>query len=207
MEKKNVIRTVLILVVIAAVLVGAYFAYQALSKKYQGDEKLNSDVKLNSSEQDSSGPEETDSTDSDSHSEESKAIDFTMENRDGEKVKLSDYYGKPIVLNFWASWCSPCKNEFPEFQSIYDEQGEEIQFMMVNITDGASETLETATDFLDENGYTLPAFFDTEMEGAQSYQVASIPTTFFIDKDGYVIAYYTGSLTADLLQQGISMIQ
>ena len=73
-----------------------------------------------------------------------KALDFTMLNSEGEEVSLYDYVGKPIVLNFWASWCPPCKAEMPDFEAAYQKYGDDVVFLMVNLTDGRRETVDTA---------------------------------------------------------------
>lgn len=135
-----------------------------------------------------------------------KAPDFTVYTAAGDEVHLSDFVGKPVVLNFWASWCGPCKSEMPLFQEMYDTYGEEIAFMVVNLTDGYSETVETAQAYIDEAGYTFPVYFDTEQDAAYTYYVMSIPTTYFIDAGGNLIAYGQGALSEESFKQGLSML-
>ncbi len=135
-----------------------------------------------------------------------QAPDFTVYDADGNAVKLSEYIGKPIILNFWASWCGPCKMEMPDFNEKSQELDGKVQFLMINMTDGSRETVETATSFIEEQGYTFPVFFDTTSEAAYTYSAYSLPTTFFIDADGYAIAQATGAINADTLQRGIDMI-
>ena len=134
------------------------------------------------------------------------APDFTVYDREGKPHKLSDFFGKPIVLNFWASWCGPCKMEMPDFQEKYLELGEEVQFLMVNLTDGQRETVDVASAFIDSQGYTFPVFYDTATEAAYTYGVYSIPTSYFIDAKGQPIAHAQGAIDAATLQRGIDMI-
>lgn len=134
------------------------------------------------------------------------APDFTVYDRDGNTVHLYDFIGKPIVLNFWASWCSPCKMEMPDFNEKYLALSDEIQFLMINMTDGSRETVETATAFIEDQGYSFPVFYDSDMDAAYTYGAYSLPTTYFIDAEGHAIAQATGAIDADTLQRGIDMI-
>lgn len=127
------------------------------------------------------------------------APDFTVYTADGTEVKLSDFAGKPVVLNFWASWCGPCKSEMPAFEAAYQAHGDRLQFLMVNLTTGY-ETLDTATAFLTESGYTFPVYFDTTGQGSAAYEVYSIPATYFIDADGNIVASHVGAMDAQTLQ-------
>ena len=134
------------------------------------------------------------------------APDFTVYDAEGNPVNLSDYFGKPIVLNFWASWCGPCQREMPAFNEKYLELGEEVQFLMINMADGKRETVESASAFIQENGYTLPVFYDTDSIAGYVYQVYSLPTTFFIDANGNAVAQVPGGISAATLQRGIDLI-
>jgi len=134
------------------------------------------------------------------------APDFTVQDLDGNDVKLSDLLGKPVVLNFWASWCPPCKREMPDFNAVFGELGGDVHFMMVCMVDGARETKETGAAFIAENGYAFPIYFDIRQEAAILYGVRSIPTTMFIDSGGYIITKAEGSIDEDTLRLGISYI-
>jgi len=135
-----------------------------------------------------------------------QAPDFSMEDGKGNRISLSDFRGKPVILNFWASWCGPCKSEMPAFEEAWENHGEEIHFMMVNLTDGGQETREAADTFLQKNGYGFPVYYDVFMEGAAAYRVLSIPATYLIDADGYVVAQGRGALEAEALALGIRML-
>ena len=162
------------------------------------EENAGSDI---SSEQ--GGSVESDSNDD---SEIPAAPDFTVYDIDGDAVSLSDFIGKPVVINFWASWCGPCKMEMPEFEEKFNELGGDIQFLMVNLTDGNRETRETAISYIEESGYTFPVYFDTDQDAAYTYGVYSIPSTYFIGADGSAVAMAQGAIDGSVLDRGISMI-
>ena len=113
------------------------------------------------------------------------ALDFVMEDQEGNEVMLMEYIGeKPVVLNFWASWCGPCKMEFPDFQKVYQELGDEVNFVLVNLTTSQNESKEKAEKFISDGSYTLPVYFDHTGAGAYTYGIRSIPTTYIINTEG-----------------------
>jgi thiol-disulfide isomerase/thioredoxin len=132
--------------------------------------------------------------------------DFTVYTLEGEPVKLSDFRGKPVVLNFWASWCGPCRREMPDFQIAYEKYKEDIHFLFVNMTDGSRETVESASSFLADSGFTFPVYYDTQMDAAIAFSVYSLPTTYFIDENGAVLAYGRGALNMATLEKSIGYI-
>ena len=203
MQKKT---SFLVLVLVLVVLIGgAYVLYGRLSAGAGAD---NLSVQTPPSAQtpgetgapqDSAAPEETERP-------KVEAPDFTAVDADGTEVKLSDYVGKPIVLNFWASWCSPCKSEMPEFNAAWEELDGEVQFLMVNATDGNQETLEKAQDYVAEQGFTFPVLYDTELEAMYAYQVSGLPVTYFVASDGTLAARGSGMMDLETLEQGIALI-
>ena len=195
-SKKGIIFAV---VLFAALLGGAFFFYGRLTAGYDPSLMKETD----SSEMD--GGETADGAQEQKY-EPIIAPDFTVYDIDGNAVKLSDFYGKPLIINFWASWCGPCQMEMPEFQSAYDEYGDKINFVIVNMTDGQRETVETASGFMAESGYTFPVYYDTDMDAASVYGVYSLPATYFADSEGYLVAHAKGMLTADMMAEGIGMI-
>lgn len=203
-------KTFIILALAFFILLGsASVLYKSLSKdiKPQGD-GLSANIYDEIVENNSQKNEIDKTTSSNQQEEPEKMIapDFTIVDKDGTQIYLSDFIGKPIVLNFWASWCGPCKMEMPDFNEKYAELGDEIHFLMVNMTDGSRETVDVAKEFIEEQGYTFPVYFDTEMDAAITYGVTSLPTTYFIDAEGYVIAQAMGAIDASTLQTGIDMI-
>jgi thiol-disulfide isomerase/thioredoxin len=135
-----------------------------------------------------------------------RAPDFTMLDMDGNEVALSSFFGKPIILNFWASWCGPCKSEMPDIQKFYEQYGEDVHFLIVNCTDGSRETVDSAKKFIEDTDYTFPVYFDTTYMGAYTYGASSIPLTYFIDADGNMAAYYMGAMSESILRQGVDLI-
>lgn len=152
------------------------------------------------------GTEQTTAAAEESSEALSEAPDFTVQDADGTAHKLSEYKGKPVVLNFWASWCGPCRMEMPEFDEVYKARGEEVHFLMVNMTDGNRETVKTASEFVSKQGYSLPILYDTAHDAAQTYGVFSIPCTYFIDADGMLTAQARGAINKETLERGIDMI-
>ena len=134
------------------------------------------------------------------------APDFTVYDKDSNAYSLSDFRGKPVILNFWASWCGPCKAEMPDFEESYHQYGDRIHFVMVNLTDGRTETVESASKFIAQQGYTFPVYFDVTGAAADKYGISAIPCTYFIDARGHAVSMGEGMLDAESLQQGIDMI-
>ena len=134
------------------------------------------------------------------------APDFTIYDADENPISLSDFRGKPVIVNFWASWCGPCQMEMPAFQTAFDTYGQQIHFVMVDMTDGYQETREKAQTLISDKGYTFPVYFDTDMDAAITYGVTAIPATYFVDGEGHMITSAKGAMSEEQLQQAIDLL-
>lgn len=197
-------KTLLYISIFAVIILGAAFAYNSLSDKFKPETSLDMVTDENNKAEENNSSSQN--TDTEGEEKPVYAPDFTALDTEGKEVKLSDYKGKPVVINFWASWCPPCKSEMPHFQKVYEEMKDQVQFLMVDMVDGYKETMEKGKQYISDNGYTFPVLFDTKEEAAYGYGISSIPTTFFIDKDGIVIAGVRGSIDEATLLKGIDLI-
>ncbi len=127
---------------------------------------------------------------------------FTLIDSSGSTVSLEDLRGKPIVINFWATWCNFCVREMPHFEAAYDQYGEDVHFLMVNV----QESPETANAFLDKNGYSFPVYYDKTGRVYSTFGLSGLPATFFIDAEGNAIAQAKGAINQEMLQRGIDMV-
>ena len=131
------------------------------------------------------------------------APEFTIMNGSDEDVSLSDYRGRKVIVNFWASWCPPCVYEMPEFQALHNVlDPEETVLLAINLTDGQRETKSLADAFLEENDLDLNVLYDTEGDAFYEFNISSIPQTFIIDEEGlvqYAIMGMTDKATLDTI--------
>lgn len=114
-----------------------------------------------------------------------KAPDFELETLSGETIKLSDLQGKKVFLNFWATWCPPCKKEMPEMQKFYEQHSDEVEILAVNVT-GQEQSLKAVRAFMEDYNFTYPIGLDKELTVTNKYMVIAYPTTFFIGTDGVI---------------------
>ncbi|WP_019241385.1 MULTISPECIES: TlpA disulfide reductase family protein [Bacillus] len=123
-----------------------------------------------------------------------KAPDFTLENLQGEQVSLSDYKGKKVILNFWATWCGPCREEMPDMEKYYQEAGDSIEILAVNM-----DTDNDVKGFVENYHLTFPILLDIKDEMSRPYDIISFPTTYFIDEQGIIKEKHIGQMSYETI--------
>lgn len=198
---KKEFKLILLLLSLVIIIGAAFLLYDRYADSVLGDNLAVTESTVSKEENNSN-------SESNAASEEVPlAPDFTVYDINGNKIKLSDFIGKKVIVNFWASWCGPCKYEMPDFQKAYEKYGNNIVFMMVNMTDGSRETVDSAKSFIDKSGYTFPIYFDKDESALYAYFVYSIPATYFISSDGTLMAYARGMINEEALTKGIGLMK
>lgn len=128
-----------------------------------------------------------------------KAPDFELDTVDDEEIQLSDYLGEPVMLNFWASWCGPCRSEMPDMQKLHEK--EDIKILAVNLTETESSE-KNVPDFMDELDLSFTVPLDEDNDVASLYQIQPVPTSFMIDSDGIIQNTAFGALNYEQMVQG-----
>ena len=182
-------KTVIAVLLFILIMISAYIAYDTLGKSYIPEAEQYAQTENDPAEK-----------------KYDDATDFEVYTFDEKSVRLSDFRGRGAVVNFWATWCPPCKAELPHFEKMYEKYGNDIEFMMVNLTDGHRETVDGAKGFIDANGYTFPVYYDTGMSASYAYRISSVPLTIFVDSNGKIIKRYVGMLTESVLERYIDEI-
>ena len=163
-------KTFILIALFAVLMIGASILYQNLSANYKmdsltvenntiaNDSTDNTSDESNASDNNVANTNTNNNTSNESNNSSenetplSTAPNFTVYDLNGNEVNLTDFFGKPIIVNFWASWCGPCQMEMPDFNEAYAIYKDEIEFLMVNMTDGSRETVEKASSFITESG-------------------------------------------------------
>ena len=197
MNKKKIIIIALCAVLLFA---AAIFGYNYLSENYQ---PKGEDLSGTVSEPENPKEENEQQTPAEDII---MAPDFTVYDAEGEAVNLSDFSGKPVVINFWATWCGYCVKEMPGFEKAAAEFGDEVVFMMINVTDGQQETKEDAIAFIEEKGYTFPVYYDTDLSATMAYGAYSLPATGFITESGVFAGGQMGAMSEETLVNYIEQL-
>jgi len=199
MRKNIIIWITAIILVVTAVYV---------TKNYNSK----SEIVINPPQQDQqaeqSASDPIPSSDSDDSSESKinlmENYDFTLEDLKGNAVKLSSLKGKKIFLNFWATWCPPCKAEMPDIEKLYQETKDSgLVILAVNV----GENKKTVQDFMDANNYSFTALLDVKGEVSRLYQVTGIPTSYFIDTEGFLGDGTTGAISLEAMKEYVNNLE
>lgn len=204
-------RFIILMLLLVVLLVAASIGYRFLSDQYAPQEVPisivnNEDAALTETTGADNTPAEGSTASDTDAAASSKVPDFTVYDLEGNAVSLYDCLGKPVVLNFWATWCDPCQSEMPAFDQMYQKYGDQVTFLMVNVTDGSRDTVESVTTFYEDSGYTFPIYFDTTLEASMTYGAYSIPVTFFIDPEGNLLYNHMGAISEDALVQCMELL-
>ncbi|MBN4049359.1 redoxin domain-containing protein [Clostridium estertheticum] len=131
------------------------------------------------------------------------ALNFKLTDLNGKEVSLSDFKGKKVFLNFWASWCPPCKAEMPDIEKLYGQtKDSDLVILAVNIGDAKT----TAKSFIDNNKYNFTVLLDSDQSIATKYNIVAIPTSFFINKEGNIVSTIKGGMTLEQMKINISKL-
>ena len=197
---KEYIKTIIDILIFVLLIFVCIKLYDNLSNNYNIQELANEEQLRNSEEQNETQNLETE------NNTKQKATNFVVTDINGKKVNLSDYIGKPVVVNFWATWCGPCKSELPAFDKLCKEYKNQVEFMMVDLVDGYQETVENSKKFISQSSYEFSVFFDTEFSASNAYKLYSIPQTIFVDKEGNIVNYHIGAMSEQTLKQYIEIL-
>lgn len=126
-----------------------------------------------------------------------KSLDFEIEDINGNYVKLSDYYGKPVIVNFWVSKCGPCRHEMPDFNEVYLEYKNKVNFIMIDSLGAFGETKNDGIEYIKSNKYDFSIFFDTDGKVQAEFGIYSYPTTLLLDESGMIVKFQQGIVAKD----------
>ncbi|MFB4163945.1 peroxiredoxin family protein [Alteribacillus sp. JSM 102045] len=127
---------------------------------------------------------------------EEEAPDFSLETLNGEEMSLSDYRGEKVMINFWATWCPPCRAEMPDMQEFYADH--DVKILAVNLTQ-TEAGLSEVESFAEDLGITFPLLLDEEVKVANDYGIQPIPTSFFVDTKGVIKHINVGPMNYDMM--------
>lgn len=130
------------------------------------------------------------------------APDFELSSLEGSPVRLSDFKGHPVLINYWATWCPPCRDELPHIQKRYEQYSPALVVLAIN----AGEDPDTIKNYIDENGFTFPVLLDPDWKVESLFGIMAYPTSVFIDDKGIILARYVGGMSLDTLDDYLRII-
>ncbi|GAA0601390.1 hypothetical protein GCM10009001_17660 [Virgibacillus siamensis] len=131
-------------------------------------------------------------------------LQFVLKTLEGKTVSLSDFRGKRVIVNFWATWCPPCRAEIPDFQKLYEKK--DVKILAVNLTDTEKSKKDVST-FVKEFEMTFPVLMDVDSDVAEMYQVQAYPTSYIIDSSGHIQYRALGAMNYELMIQELAKIK
>ncbi|HJC10831.1 MAG TPA: TlpA family protein disulfide reductase [Candidatus Blautia merdigallinarum] len=171
-------------------LVIAGFGYQELQKEAERQAEKQAEADEDAAQ------EEKEAT------EYAEAPDFTVWDQDGNQTSLKEILeGKPAVINFWTSKCPPCREEMPDFEEMYQEMKDQVQFIMVDGVGCMGETEESGRAYVEEQGFTFPVYYDKEMDAVINYGIQAFPTTYILNSEGRLVTGGSGMISRETLQE------
>ena len=185
-------------------LVIAGFGYQELQKEAERQQER----ELAKQEEDMSAEDASEETTEDENqpqeetTEYTEAPDFTVWDQEGNQTSLKEILeGKPAVINFWTSKCPPCREEMPDFEELYQELKDQVQFIMVDGIGCMGETEESGRAYVEEQGFTFPVYYDKEMDAVITYGIQAFPTTYILNSNGELVTGGSGMISKATLQE------
>ena len=193
--KKNLLTIAILIIAVAIIVVNIWKPSDVESEKKISSEKEANTKEVSEIEQQSSLEVGA------------KAPDFELKTLDGQQVKLTDFRGKKVILNFWATWCPPCKAEMPHMQNFYlKNQNKDVTLLAVNLT-SSDKGLDVVDEFVKDYQLTFPILLDTEGVVGNMYKVYSIPTSYILDSKGIITQKIGGPMDEDRMNQLITSIK
>ena len=198
--KKTLFKTIFAIVIFGVFITTAYFAYGFLSERF-GPKPFSLQQNGETNHKTSPAPSGAEDIEDEDRM---KAPDFYVYNDKGEKVDFSDFIGKPVIINFWTTWCPYCVDEMADFNEAYMKYKDDVHFLMVNQTDGVRETKKAAEDFVEKEGFKFPIYFDLDFSASYVYGIQYLPTTVFVDSEGFFHSGYAGPINKSTLEKHIN---
>lgn len=198
-------KKIIILIIVILTCVGAYQVYNINNKKLKDDRdiKIENNNGYNNKQNEQSKVSESESKE-EKDKKYPKAPEFTLTDLKNKKVSLSDYKGKYVMINFWATWCSACKSELPDLEKFYNENKNNKDFKLLTIDVG--ENKDVVEKFMKENKYNFDVLLDKNTEVSYDYTATALPTTVLIDKEGYIKKIILGAMNKNSMNSYKEML-